>query len=61
MRHLQAWRMGERLDEESGYPHLYHVATNMMFLEYFDTEEDFLDEDWELGRAYESDCMEDDY
>lgn len=39
MRHLLAWRKGEKTDEESGLSHLYHVATNMMFLAYFDKED----------------------
>jgi hypothetical protein len=34
-RHLVAWRAGENLDEESGKPHLWHVATELMFLIYF--------------------------
>ena len=32
LRHIQAWRMGESLDEESGLPHLIHAITNLMFL-----------------------------
>lgn len=32
MRHLQAWRMGEIVDSESGRPHLAHVMVNAMFL-----------------------------
>ncbi len=31
-RHLQAWRMGERFDEESGLHHLSHALANMVFL-----------------------------
>ena len=38
MRHLLAWRKGEKLDEESGINHLAHVATNMMFLLHFEEE-----------------------
>lgn len=34
-RHLSAWRDGELTDKESGLPHLYHVAVNAFFLEYF--------------------------
>lgn len=37
-RHLAAWRKGELIDEESGLPHLAHVATNIMFLQHFDEE-----------------------
>jgi hypothetical protein len=32
MRHLQSWRQGEVTDNESGLPHLAHVATNIVFL-----------------------------
>ena len=39
MRHLLAWRNGEKVDQESGLSHLTHVATNMMFLEYLDKDE----------------------
>ena len=38
-RHLNAWRKGEKIDEESGLSHLAHVACNAMFLMYFDGEE----------------------
>lgn len=34
-RHLSAWRDGEFTDKESGLPHLYHVAVNAFFLEYY--------------------------
>lgn len=36
LRHLLAWRAGEKLDPESGLNHLKHVATNIMFLMYFE-------------------------
>lgn len=36
MRHLLAWRRGEKIDPESGKNHLYHVACNMMFLAHFE-------------------------
>jgi len=32
MRHMVAWRTGEQLDPETGYPHLAHAATNVLFL-----------------------------
>lgn len=32
LRHLTAWRDGERLDEESGLPHLAHAACCVLFL-----------------------------
>jgi len=31
-RHMNAWRAGEWLDEESGLPHLAHAACNIYFL-----------------------------
>ena len=31
-RHLEAWRNGENLDEESKLPHLSHALTNIAFL-----------------------------
>ena len=32
MRHFEAWRRGEDLDEESGRSHLVHAITNLIFL-----------------------------
>ena len=32
MRHFEAWRNGEKLDAESGLPHLEHLLTNVAFL-----------------------------
>jgi len=32
MRHFEAWRAGEKLDPESGLPHLAHLLTNVAFL-----------------------------
>lgn len=40
MRHLMAYRKGEKIDPESKLPHLAHVATNMMFLLHFEREEE---------------------
>jgi len=34
MRHLLAYWMGERADDESDLSHLDHCATNLMFLKY---------------------------
>lgn len=36
LRHLAAWKKGEKTDPESGLSHLYHAACNLMFLGYFD-------------------------
>lgn len=38
LRHLFAWRKGEKNDEESGLSHLKHAATNLMFLLHFEEE-----------------------
>ena len=32
MRHLEAWWSGEKLDPESGFPHLWHVLCCVIFL-----------------------------
>ena len=34
-RHLEAYRLGEPIDKESGQTHLAHAATNILFLMYF--------------------------
>ena len=34
-RHLLAWYGGEEFDHESGLPHLWHAACNLMFLTYY--------------------------
>lgn len=31
-RHLSSWHRGQRLDPETGLPHLAHAAVNLMFL-----------------------------
>jgi len=36
MRHLLAYRKGEKLDPETNESHLYHATCNLMFLDYFD-------------------------
>lgn len=36
MRHLFAWWAGEKLDRESGLPHLAHAGCNLLFLAHFD-------------------------
>ena len=35
MRHLEAYRSGKTVDDESGLPHIYHLLTNAAFLTYF--------------------------
>ena len=30
---------GEKVDEETGLSHLYHASCNLMFLDYFDRQE----------------------
>ena len=40
LRHLIAWRKGEKTDPESGLSHLDHVACNIMFLKHFEREAD---------------------
>ena len=40
LRHLIAWRRGEKTDSESGISHLDHVACNIMFLQHFEREAD---------------------
>lgn len=37
-RHVEAWREGQSLDEESGKPHLYHMLCNAVFLAYLEEE-----------------------
>lgn len=39
MRHLMAYRKGEKIDPESGLSHLEHLACNVMFLLHFEREE----------------------
>lgn len=39
MRHLMAYRRGEKVDSESGLSHLEHLACNVMFLLHFEREE----------------------
>jgi hypothetical protein len=36
LRHLSAYKRGERIDEESGLNHLSHMACNALFLVYLD-------------------------
>lgn len=38
MRHLYAWRTGDKIDKESGFNHMIHVICNAIFLAEFDEE-----------------------
>lgn len=40
LRHINAWRMGEKIDPESGFRHLSHAACNIMFLIELERRED---------------------
>lgn len=35
MRHALAAQMGEEYDQETGLSHMYHVATNAMFIDFY--------------------------
>lgn len=35
-RHVAAWRKGEKIDQESGLPHLAHAACCLMFISWAD-------------------------
>ena len=37
LRHVEAWRRGDSLDEETGIPHLSHAMACLMFLHWFDS------------------------
>jgi len=32
LRHMMAWHLGQRLDDESGLPHLAHAVINLLFM-----------------------------
>jgi len=36
MRHVYAWVKGEKMDPESGLPHLAHAVCNVLFIMWFD-------------------------
>lgn len=40
LRHLMAYLSGQKIDPESGKPHLYHAATNLAFLITFEAHPD---------------------
>jgi len=44
LRHLLKWFKGEELDEESGLPHVDHIACNVLFIcQFWRTHNDFDD------------------
>lgn len=45
-RHHTAIERGEAFDEESGLPHIAHMACNMMFLLQFDLDDKHVRTDW---------------
>ena len=40
LRHIFAWLAGEKLDKESGLRHIDHALCNLMFLVYFEEDND---------------------
>jgi len=38
IRHITAWKGGERIDKESGLSHLAHAGCCLLFLMWFDNE-----------------------
>lgn len=36
MRHMVEWRKGNKVDPETGIPHIFHAACNLYFLQYYD-------------------------
>lgn len=44
MRHINAWRKGEKHDKESGLLHLSHAASNIMFILHKELQENSKDE-----------------
>lgn len=42
VRHLMAWRKGEKTDPESGLNHMKHIMINAAFLLEFDTNEELI-------------------
>jgi len=40
LRHMMSYMQGEKVDEESGHPHMSHVICNALFLTWLDSQED---------------------
>lgn len=49
LRHLTAWRNGERLDPDSGLSHVSHMACSALFLVWFDMQRDVNGQEQEAG------------
>lgn len=32
LRHMNAWQSGEEIDPESGYPHMWHATTSLIYI-----------------------------
>lgn len=45
-RHLNAWKAGEKCDDESGLPHLAHAACNALFLLWFEITDGSIEGDY---------------
>lgn len=39
LRHIMTYLDGDKIDDESGYSHLYHAGFGLMVLDYFDRKE----------------------
>lgn len=55
LRHITAWQKGEKIDEESGLPHLAHATCCLVFLMCFDKDDEAKEtkdaqKGWELYR-----------
>lgn len=53
-RHLSAFKKGEELDEESGLPHIDHVAFNVMALSHFQKLGTGTDDRWVKNKPQET-------
>lgn len=42
LRHQTAYMAGQKLDPDTGLGHMYHIATNAMFLAHYDREGSFI-------------------
>ena len=51
LRHMMAYQKGELIDPESGLEHTYHMATNIMFMDWYDKNLNYRKDD-SLGQTY---------